>query len=297
MDKRIITSKIDLAKKIIFGGDSRGSFSTVSFYDLDDNSVNICVSSQVGCVERCAFCATGDAPFVRNLSLDDIVEQLSEGVRVMQDLAEEKDPRILYIIFEGMGEATFNLGNCLNGFKQFYDSGDNIFKNIAFRISTAGNPDFIEPYKSFIERNREHMGNVRFQFQLSLHSPFDDERSQIIPYLGKKYPIEDTTRKMQELADYLGTKLKFNYMLLNFPKGGTNYTNRHQEALAELAVRRNARIKLTKYSDTGKGFSSPGDSAYASVKSFLESRGIRVSLRPLFGSDIQAACGMLDYRK
>jgi len=294
--KKIISSKVDPLRKINFKDNFGKQYYTVSFYDKADNSVNLCVSSQIGCVEKCAFCATGDAPFIRNLTQAEMEEQYTEGIKVLSDFSTENHPRTLYIILEGMGEASYNLANCLSGFSSFFESSANEFDKIAFRVSTAGNVSLIAPYKQFITRESPKMPNVQFQFQVSLHTPFDEERRFLVPRFGIDYPIGEMIPQFKKFADFLKSPLKFNYMLLRYPDGRINYSQKHLEKLVSISAPLNARVKLTKYSDTGKGFLSPSGEVYEDIRIFLETNGVKTSIRPLFGLDINAACGMLDYR-
>jgi 23S rRNA (adenine2503-C2)-methyltransferase len=45
-------------------------------YIPDEDRATICVSSQVGCPLGCAFCATGKMGFKRNLTVNEILEQV-----------------------------------------------------------------------------------------------------------------------------------------------------------------------------------------------------------------------------
>ncbi|MEI6711748.1 MAG: hypothetical protein WCK88_06270 [bacterium] len=67
---------------------------SVVFLDNTDDSVNICVSSQIGCVEKCVFCATGDKRFIRNLTPEEIQAEIRAGVEVFPG------KKICYIIME-----------------------------------------------------------------------------------------------------------------------------------------------------------------------------------------------------
>jgi len=84
-------------------------------------------------------------------------------------------------------------------------------------------------------------------------------------------------------------------MLLNYPDGETNYSQEHLNKLASIVIPQKTSIKLTSYSETGKGFSSPNAKVFKEVKKILEQKGIEVEIRKLLGSDINAACGMLHY--
>jgi adenine C2-methylase RlmN of 23S rRNA A2503 and tRNA A37 len=297
MKNSVLESKEFPIKKIHFGNNER-QYYTVSFYDNEDNSINICASSQIGCLERCLFCATGDSPFVRNLTASEISEQYAAGISVMADKVGLNDPRLLYIIMEGMGEPSFNLQNCFNGLSDAFKKGTlSKFDEVQYRISTAGNPGMIQPYKDFIGGSATEMPSVNFQFQISLHSPFDSERAYLIPGIGAKFALKDTLPRFSDLANSLGQKLKLNYLLLNFPNGQNNYSSKHAEELARILNPAEARIKLTKYSNTGKKFSSPNDETYLEFKKKLEGFGFGVVIRELFGEDISAACGMLHYEQ
>ncbi|MBI3901302.1 MAG: 23S rRNA (adenine(2503)-C(2))-methyltransferase RlmN, partial [Chlamydiia bacterium] len=59
----------------------------------------VCVSSQVGCPARCAFCASGKEGLLRNLSTAEIVEQVLQIDRLLL----EKGERVCHVVFMGMG--------------------------------------------------------------------------------------------------------------------------------------------------------------------------------------------------
>lgn len=72
---KLIRSRIDPVSRIIY--DKGGiTFDSVVFSDISDGSLTVCASSQIGCAEKCAFCATGDQPFVKNLEKEDIKRQI-----------------------------------------------------------------------------------------------------------------------------------------------------------------------------------------------------------------------------
>ena len=74
-----------------------------------------CVSCQVGCPLACTFCATGKMGFKRNLTVDEIVEQVLLWNRVLKEL-KEKD-RITNVVYMGMGEPFLNYTNVMSSIK------------------------------------------------------------------------------------------------------------------------------------------------------------------------------------
>lgn len=291
--KEILKSDLDPLKKIVWSEHDK-YFYTVSFYDSLDNSINICVSSQIGCTERCAFCATASYPFVKNLGQKDLERQYLQGLEIMADFKRKYNPKILFVILEGMGEPTRNLDNCLKAFKNVYPKIEKQFNKIIFKVSTIGYTNLIEKYICFIKENTKSMPKVAFRFQISLHSPVNEERHILIPTISGE--ISKIIKDFYKLSDFLGSKLLCNYMLLNYPNGETNYSPEHLSKLTSIIIPKKTSIKLTSYSETGKGFSSPNIKVFKEVKKILEKKGIEVELRKLLGSDINAACGMLHYR-
>lgn len=180
-----------------------------------------------------------------------------------------------------MGEASHNIDNTFNGFQLAYSHLGQKYEKIAFRISTIGNVKLVDRYIEFIEANKSQMPNVEFQFQISLHNAIDSERKELIPKNSARYGIDEVIREFSRLAKYLGTKIKCNYLLLNFPNGKTNYSQTHLDALIGLIDPSMIRLKLTKYSDTGKGFSSPDASEYDRICKYLNTHGISTKIRDL----------------
>ena len=64
----------------------------------------LCVSSQVGCPAKCAFCASGQQGFKRNLRAAEIIEQLLQ----VNHWLLAKGERISHVVFMGMGEPLKN---------------------------------------------------------------------------------------------------------------------------------------------------------------------------------------------
>lgn len=296
-EKRIVLqSKETSLRKIIFQQEDGPNYYSILFNYPNDNSTILCASSQIGCVEDCTFCATGKYPFIKNLSIEQMKKQYRLVIEQnkINSLANRES---LYLIIEGMGEPSYNLDTCLTAFSETYSKLAKRFKQIAFRISTIGNPNLIEKYMVFINEHSEVMRKVKFQIQISLHTPFDGERKYLMPSVSKKYPLQEVIKNFYLLSDFLGNKLKFNYILLNYPNGRCNYSEIHLEELVKILDPAKTRIKLSNYSDTKCSFSSPEDNVYIKVKTFLEQRGIQTHIRKIVGQDLNAACGMLHYQK
>ncbi len=293
----ILKSNKDKLKKAIFFEDNIEKYYSVAFFVEEENDCVICVSSQVGCTERCMFCATGDQPFIRNLSRDEIVSELQIGMKMISDMVSELDNKQISVIFEGMGEASHNIENCFAAFDYVYPTLSEKFNKIVLRVASSGNVDLCRKYLDFFFSRKDKCQNVSFQVKLSLHTPYEKERKYLMPNISKRYSLENIISSFEELAKSLGTKLICNYVMFSYPNGGNNYSAKHAIELVKCINRDTMKITLGQYSETGKGFASPEEREYRLFLYYLSDKcGIETDVVKLYGQDINAACGMLNYQ-
>jgi len=140
-------------------------------YELGDRSERylIGVSCMSGCPVRCKFCATGQLKKWRNLTADEIVEQVKFVIQQNPDFdfANAKEAKINYT---RMGEPFLNIDNV----KKAIEEINEIYPNVHHYISTIGLKD--ADY-SWIKGN--------LTLQLSVHSLKDEKRNWLIPYVEK----------------------------------------------------------------------------------------------------------------
>src|SRR5437764_4928049 len=103
----------------------------VSAYEGKEKKYIVCVSSQAGCALACAFCATGELGFRRNLDAAEIVGQVL-AVRA------EADRPVRGVVFMGMGEPFLNYDEVIRAARILsHPSGASIDAK-SITISTAG---------------------------------------------------------------------------------------------------------------------------------------------------------------
>src|SRR5205823_7725074 len=95
----------------------------------DRPSLSACVSSQVGCAVGCTFCATGYLGFTRNLSAQEIVDQ-------MMCIQRESGKRIANIVYMGQGEPLLNAEEVIKSIHTTIDSVGIGARHIT--VSTSG---------------------------------------------------------------------------------------------------------------------------------------------------------------
>ncbi len=249
---------------------------------LAEKRYTICVSSQVGCPMKCAFCATGQAGFKRNLTMEEIVGQY----RFWREfVGKNENDNIGNVVFMGQGEPLLNyepVKNAMNIMIKFANLG-----HTKITLSTAG-------VVAGMEKMIEDPEFPPVRFALSLHSAIPEERKKLIPsqpddffeYLiswSKKYHGKFFSR-----THFIGLE----YMFIE----GVNDSGRHLKALIKLASKLGrVRLNLIPYNliiEKGKLKSTEFD-VIKKWQNELMKAGFTTTIRLSQGADINAACGQL----
>lgn len=242
----------------------------------------ICVSTQIGCRMNCAFCASGIDGLIRNLTAEEI---LGEVISVNKYLGGglKEDREITNIVLMGSGEPLDNYDNVIK-FIRLVSREDGL--NISARnisLSTAG----LVP--KMYDLSKE---NLPVNLTVSLHSPFDEERSKIMP-VAKKYSINEILSACEHYFNKTGRRYIFEYVLIL----DENDTLRHAEQLIKLLKGRPCHLNLIRLNEVKeKGLKSATDKRAYSFLGIIEKAGISVTLRRRMGADIDGACGQLRRR-
>jgi 23S rRNA (adenine2503-C2)-methyltransferase len=241
-----------------------------------------CVSSQIGCAQACRFCQTGRMGLRRNLSAAEIVAQVLLGNRVWRQHGCSTPgfgaPQVTNVVFMGMGEPLDNPEAVLKACRIISEPLGLAVGSRHITISTVGLKEGLEKV----------MTQSSFPLALSLHSPFDAERSRIMP-VNKAHPIREVLEILGRLRR--GREEFFiQYTLIR----GVNDSIAHAEALADLLKPLPCKVNLIPLNEhDGAAFRRPGLDALSQFRGVLRERGLVVTVRFSKGRDIEAACGQL----
>jgi len=236
----------------------------------------VCVSCQVGCPARCAFCASGREGLLRNLSVAEIVEQVLHIDRDLQKIGE----RVCHIVFMGMGEPMENYDAVVKAIALFNDPLTFKISQRRITVSTVG---VVEGIKK-LSKEDLHVNLV-----LSLHAPNQHLRKKIIPY-ARKYPLEEILIAMEEYGKETKRDITYEYTLLS----GINDKLEHAEELATLLRGKQCTVNLIPYNPVeGLRLHRPEAADIVAFRDLLVDAGINTTWRYTKGKDIAAACGQL----
>ena len=242
-----------------------------------EKRITACVSSQVGCSLACKFCATARLKRQRNLSADEIYDQ----VAAIKEQAEMFFNRPLTnIVFMGMGEPLLNYSNVIAAIDKITSQKGLGMAMKRITVSTVGIAKMIIKMAD---------DGVKFNLAVSLHAALDQTRSSIMP-------INDSN-PLNELADalrywYQKTKRKVTYEYVVWQ--GINDNTEHAQALLKFCKVIPSKVNLIEYNPIDDGeFKQASDEALNLYMDLLERNGITTRIRKSRGKDIDAACGQL----
>lgn len=268
------------AHKVLFETRDAHRIETVRmlFRPDDDVHESLCISSQSGCALGCRFCATGAVGFKKNLTEEEITDQVLYFLQNKFSLGS--------ISFMGMGEPLSNPENVFSALKVLTDKEFFGLSPRRINISTVG----IVPQ---IKKLNELFPQVNLAF--SLHTPFLEERKKLMP-VTNAYSIEDVMKVLDERILKTKRRVFLAYILL----GGVNDTKEHAEGLVKLIKSRGKHsylyhVNLIRFhpGPSEKTFAKPLSENVERFRTILEINHISQSLRQSFGLKIYAACGQL----
>lgn len=235
--------------------------------------ITACVSSQVGCALNCQFCATGKMGFKRNLTVDEIVDQILFWNQKIY-------PKYIgRVVFMGMGEPFLNWDNLLTALK-IINSSDGL--NIGARkisLSTAGIVDKIIEFTKL---------DTQINLAVSLHSANQKYRESIMP-IAQQYNLDDLKKACLYYVNHTNRQLFFEYALTD-----QNTSPTDAKLLADfIHSHRLFFVNLIPLNPIDGGMSPVSPTQQKDFINYLDRSGIEYSLRRSFGQDFAAACGQL----
>lgn len=252
-------------------------------YIPEDDRGTLCVSSQVGCTLTCKFCHTGTQRLVRNLTAQEIIQQVLVARDALEEWPSPPEGRLLSnIVFMGMGEPLYNFDKVKLAIEMMTDSAGLSMSRRRITLSTSG----VVPE---MERCGEETG---VNLAVSLHAVNDEMRSEIMP-INNKYPLDEV---LKACASYPGAansrRITFEYAMLK----GVNDSLDDARELVRLMrqYKIHGKINLIPFNPwPGAPYEC---SDWKQIRAFSElifSKGISAPIRMPRGRDIMAACGQL----
>lgn len=265
------TSKIDGTQKYLFRLHDGHVVESVLMRYHHGNSV--CISSQVGCLMGCRFCASTIGGKVRDLYPSEMLGQIYK----IQKLSGE---RVHNVVVMGTGEPLDNYDNLVQFIKMLTDENGLNISQRNLTVSTCG----------IVPKIRQ-LAEEKFQMTLalSLHATTQEKRKQLMP-IANKYDLKEVLDACHYYYEQTGRRITFEYSLV----GGVNDTKQDAEELTKLIGKFPCHVNLIPVNPIKeRDFVQPNKQECQAFRNKLEKNGINVTIRREMGRDIDGACGQL----
>lgn len=238
-----------------------------------EDSFSFCLSSQVGCPVRCAFCASGAEGFIRNLSYLEILEEFIFACNEISSLPDN-------IVFMGIGEPLLNYENLMLAIRKICSRDGFALSPRKITISTSGISAGI------LKLAQEKMP---LNLAISLHAPDDATRSILIPSKLRE-PISKILSTAETYFKNTGRIVTLEYVLID----GINDSVHAAAELAKIANRIKAKINLIPFNKTDIcNFAPPDNCKIELFENELRKHHAKFTRRVRRGASKNAACGQL----
>jgi 23S rRNA (adenine2503-C2)-methyltransferase len=234
---------------------------------------SICISTQVGCLMGCTFCASTMDGKQRDLTAG---EMLGEVLKMKRVTGEE----INHIVLMGMGEPLDNYEE-VSKFLKLINSPEGV--NLSLRNITLSTCGIIPGIYRFAE------DFPQVNLAVSLHAPNDEIRRRTMP-VARKYGYDDLMKACRDYTEKTHRRITFEYALIR----GVNDSPENAEELADHLKGWLTHVNLIPLNEVkGRDYRTAEGSSVLAFRKVLEKRGIAATVRRTLGSDIDAACGQL----
>jgi 23S rRNA (adenine2503-C2)-methyltransferase len=259
---------VDGTRKYLFQVGEGKYVESVFIPEKDRNT--LCISTQVGCKMNCLFCMTGKQGFQGNLSVAEILNQVTS--------LPERD-QVSNVVYMGMGEPLDNTDNVIKSTEIMTSDYGFGWSGSRITLSTIGMMPGLE--KVFHETS--------CHLAISLHSPFEEERLFLMP-AEKAFPIKQVIEFLKKSQARRRRRISFEYIMFK----DLNDTFRHVNGLTRLLNGLNCRINLIRFHEIpGVQLQPSSNETILRFRDRLIEKGIITTIRASRGQDIFAACGML----
>jgi 23S rRNA (adenine2503-C2)-methyltransferase len=246
-----------------------------SVFIPDTPSQTFCISTQVGCAMRCAFCLTGRMGIVRNLTASEIAGQVRVLLSELNMLGQRFN-----IVLMGMGEPLHNYDATMKALRILADEHGLSVPSRRITLSTVGVLPALERLAT-----EPFMPNLA----ISLHSTTEDQRDLLVP-INRKYGLRELLDACRRFPLKRRNRITFEYVLLK----DVNDTPEDARRLVKLLSGIKAKVNLLPLNEAaGIPFERPSDARVNRFAHILAEHRVTVSVRRSRGRDIRAACGQL----
>ena len=240
------------------------------------NKNTLCVSSQVGCIRNCKFCATATMGLIRNLEAYEIVAQIF----ITSQHLKKQDKKLTNIVFMGMGEPLDNYNNLIKSVKILENDEFFNFSPRKITISTSG---VIPRIYDLID------SGLKIKLAVSLNAAMQDKREILMP-ITKTYPLAELKNALVTFKKHTPYRITFEYVMIK----DFNMSYKDVKAIIAYLGDISCKLNIIPWNELSfLSYKSPSENEVEAFEKKLQNLSFAVTRRRSRGQDISAACGQL----
>lgn len=240
-----------------------------------------CISSQVGCAMACTFCATGSMGLLRNLTSEEISDQVLFWKQFIKK--RNLDARLQNVVYMGMGEPFHNKRQVFDSINELNNPDTFNMGSRHISVSTSG---LLKPIYEMAEKFPQ------VNLAISLHAANDTLRTELMP-INKSFPLD---KLAEALTDYLAKtnrKIFIEYILLDNDNDSLENAAELVEFINKVQPKKLLHVNLIVYNQTDSHHRQASRENARIFKDYLIDNGVSATIRKNLGRDIDGACGQL----
>ena len=267
-----IDASIDGSKKYLFR--TADGLGLESVLIPEPGHITLCLSTQIGCPMGCLFCHTGRDGLVRNLTVAEILNQVSAIMRL-----EPFGESMPNLVFMGMGEPLANYDTTVRAIRMLLSPWGFNFSHRRITVSTAG----------LVPQMKRLGSDVPVNLAISLNASNDETRSRLMP-VNTTFPLRELLAAARQFPLAARKRITFEYILIK----DVNDSAGNARELARLLKGIPCKINLIPFNEhPAVDFKKPDERSIIAFQKILHDRNFTAPIRHSKGSDIAAACGQL----
>ena len=298
MDKELNVLSFDVEKVLV----SKNKDSHKALLKLNDGNLietvlmhsgagnySVCVSTQVGCPMGCRFCATGRGGFKRNLTSEEIADQVLFWRQYLKNNLKFNPPaggqilKLTNVVYMGMGEPFLNWENVSESLKILTDKNLFGLGSRSISVSTSGVVEGIEKMaREFSQVN----------LAISLHFADDTRRSQFMP-VNLKDNLESLRQGLKNYFQITNRQVFIQYIMLDRINDTPDDARKLASYIKSIEKLQLLHVNLIRYNTTSADLKPSSREVTEYFKEVLLQNGISATIRKSMGEEIKGACGQL----
>ena len=240
-----------------------------------------CISSQAGCGLGCTFCATGSMGLIRNLSAEEITDQVLYWQT--SDILKSFRSKLNNIVYMGMGEPFCNKKAVFSSLNELMNPSTFNIGARHISVSTAGIIPVISEFADTFPQ---------INLALSLHAADDTLRQKLMP-INKPYPINKLRDAIDCYLNKTNRKVFIEYILIDNENDGIPMAEHLVTFVKSIKKNHLVHVNLILYNRTDGGYLESQKQIADQFKNYLVKNGVKTTIRKNLGRDINGACGQL----